>query len=245
MRIGHASIAENGTSGRNGSKPGDQTKKEVVIRNYYSKPWVYLLRCKDEAKAEQMARACEALCNNDNVGYSQARRLTLNNELKKLNYDYTRLTTPCECDCSSFMAVCAHCANIALSYPGGNAPTTSTMVTIFRQTGLFEVFTDKAYINNEINLKRGDILVGAPATHTVMVLDNGGGRRVLRLGAKGNDVKEAQRLLVSKGFDVRGIDGIMGQNTKNAVVLFQKSVFANPKEWDGVIGAKTWEALTH
>lgn len=243
MRIGHASKDENNKA--RGGKPGDQTQKEVCVRSFYSKPWEYLLRCKDPQKAEAMARACEAICKNDLVGYNQDKRNTLYLELKKINFDYTRLNVPCECDCSSFMTVCAICAGIPVPY-GTNAPRTANMVSIFKNTGFFDVITDKSIINNAVYLKRGDILVGAPNTHTVMALDNGGGRPLLRLGSRGADVKEAQRLLLLKGYDCKGIDGIFGENTKKAVIELQKAVFANnPKEWDGVIGAKTWEALTN
>lgn len=174
MRIGHASISENGNSGRDGkAKAGDQTGKEVCIRTFYKKPWVYLLRCKDTNLAEKIAKVCETLCNNEHIGYDQLNRLTLNKELKKLNYDYTKLATDCETDCSAFMTVCCQCAGIDIPYPSGNAPTTSNMVKIFEATGYFDVITDSAFINAEANLRRGDILVGKPATHTVMVLDNG------------------------------------------------------------------------
>lgn len=172
MRIGHASISENNNNGRDGrARAGDQTGKEVCIRTFYKKPWVTLLRCKDRSKAEIMAKACESICNNPNVGYDQSQRLTLHNELVKLNYDYSKLMTPCECDCSSFMTVCAECAGISIPYQSGNAPVTANMVKWFSSTGFFDVITDG--VNDEKNLLRGDILVGAPNTHTVMVLDNG------------------------------------------------------------------------
>lgn len=174
MRIGHASISENGNSGRDGkARAGDQTGKELCIRSYYKKPWYYLLRVKDSNIAEHMAKACETMCNNEHIGYDQLNRLSLNKELKKINYDYTKLVEDCECDCSSFMTVCCQCAGIEIPYPSGNAPTTSNMVMIFSDTGYFNLITDFNLINDPDNLRRGDILVGKPATHTVMVLDTG------------------------------------------------------------------------
>lgn len=172
MRIGHASISENSNNGRDGrAKAGDQTGKEVCIRSFYVKPWKYLLRCTDKNKAEIMARACESICNNPNVGYDQIQRLTLHKELEKIGFDYSRLSVPCECDCSSLMTVCAECAGIKIPYQSGNAPVTANMVKWFESTGYFKVITTD--INKQDNLLRGDILVGAPNTHTVMVLDNG------------------------------------------------------------------------
>lgn len=245
MRIGHASIDENKKS--RGGQPGDQTKKEVCTRTFYKKPWVYLLRCKDSKKAEKMAQACETMCENDCIGYDQANRLTLNKELKALGYDYTRLKNPCECDCSSFMTVCAQCAGIDIPYPGGNAPTTSNMVKIFTSTGMFELITNG--INEEQNLRRGDILVGKPATHTVMVLDDPivkiQARRTLKKGMSGSDVALVQRILINQGYDLGkwGADSEFGSATEKAVKQFQLEKFGAGKEVDGIVGTKTWAML--
>lgn len=247
MRIGHASIDENKKA--RGGRAGDQTKKEVCIREFYKKPWVYLLRCTDPAKAEKMASACETMCANDNIGYDQNQRLTLSKELKSLNWDYTKLTTPCECDCSSFMTACIQCAGIDIPYPGNNAPTTSNMVTLFKKTGFFEVIT--IGINEEKNLKRGDILVGKPGTHTVMVLDDGvppvaiQNRRTLKVGMSGSDVVLVQRILISQGYDCGkwGADGQYGKATELAVKNFQLDKFGAGDEVDGIVGKKTWAML--
>lgn len=243
MRIGHASISENNNNGRDGrAKAGDQTGKEVCIRTFYAKPWKYLLRCKDSAKAEIMAKACEAICNNPNVGYDQSQRATLNSYLHNNGYNYNNINTAVECDCSSFMTACAECAGIFPLYTGTNPPVTANMVSKFKNTGFFEVNTDEAFINVESNLRRGDILVGAPNTHTVMVLDTGhiGSRRTLIFGSNGSDVIILQRKLLERGFDPKGIDGQFGANTRLAVVAFQKSVGIVA---DGKCGQITWSKL--
>jgi len=246
MRIGHASISENGNSGRDGkAQAGDQTGKEVCIRNFYKKPWKYLLRCKDANKAEIMAKACEAICNNPKVGYDQLQRNSLNTILKQVNYDYTKIEYPCETDCSALMAVCCQCANINIPYTNGNAPTTSTMVKVFQKTGMFDVLTEG--INEEYNLKRGDILVGPPTTHTVMVLDDGvslivNKRRTLKRGMSGSDVLLMQQILQKEGYNVGkyGCDGIMGDDTCKALRIFQneKGLIV-----DAICGPKTWMML--
>ena len=170
IKIGHASINENGQA-KNG-QAGDQTKKEVCIRPWYSKPWSFVLRCKDDSKSNKMATACEQGCGNDNIGYDQNQRNTLRTQAKKVNFDLSKIVTPCECDCSSFMTVCAESAGINIPYNGTNAPTTSTMKTAFTSTGMFDVLTDPKYLTSDKYLKRGDILV-KPGSHTVMVLENG------------------------------------------------------------------------
>ena len=169
VKIGHASIDENGKI--SGGTTGDQTGKEVCIRTWYSKPWGFVLRCKDLFKAEKMAIACEQGCANDKIGYDQAQRNTLYTQAKKVNYDLSKIATACECDCSSFMTICAIAAGIKITY-GTNAPTTSTMKTVFNNTGEFDILTESKYLTSDSYLKRGDILVKA-GSHTAMVLENG------------------------------------------------------------------------
>lgn len=245
IRIGHASISENKNNGRDGkAKLGDQNGKEVCIRSFYKYPWKYLLRCNDKNKAETMAKACETLCNNNCIGYDQSRRITLHNELKKLNYAYMKLTALCACDCSSFMTVCAECAGIFPAYNNGNAPVTANMITNFKNTGMFEVLTEG--INEEYNLRRGDILVGPPNTHTVMVLDDGEvpmvitKRRTLKRGMSGTDVALVQKILSEQGYPVGSIDGVAGAKFDKSIRMFQaeKGLVV-----DGVCGPKTWMML--
>ena len=167
-KIGHASISENGTV--NGQK-GDQTKFEVCTREWYNKSWNVLLRPKNPLKAELMAQACEKGCANNNIGYSQSTRNTLRQEAIKVNFDLSKVGL-CNCDCSSFMAVCAEAAGIAIPYNGNNAPTTSTMRKAFGSTGEFNIYVDSIYLNSPNFLKRGDILV-REGKHTVMALEDG------------------------------------------------------------------------
>ena len=59
-----------------------------------------------------------------------------------------------------------------------------------------------------------------------------------------SDVLLAQNTLVSRGYSFGSIDGIYGPKTKAAVLAFQMDAFpAKPKEWDGVVGPKTWTKL--
>lgn len=245
MRIGHASISENKNNGRDGrAQAGDQTGKEVCIRSFYKKPWKALLRYPDRTIAEKMAKACESICSNENVGYDQSQRLTLKKELEKIGFDYSKLKTPCECDCSSLMTVCAECAGIKIYYPAGNAPVTANMTKWFTQAG-FELITEG--INEEENLMRGDILVGPPNTHTVMVLDDGTpehiqSRRILRRGSVGSDVLYLQKILVKMGYDIGkyGADSQLGKDTEKAIKQMQSEHGLKP---DGIVGVKTWAMI--
>ena len=169
-KIGHASIGE-GNKAR-GGKAGDQTGKEVCFSSWSSRSWDYILRAKDKNIAERMALACEAGCRNDKIGYDMNQRNTLRTQAKLVGMDLSRIVTDCECDCSSFMSVCAECAGIPIPYTNGNAPTTSSMKVAFLNTGYFDLITDKDYLTSDKYLHRGDILVKI-GSHTIMALENG------------------------------------------------------------------------
>ena len=170
--IGHASIDENGNASR--GKAGDQTKKELCTRNWYKKPWSVLLRPKDSIMAEKIAVACEQACANDKIGYDQSQRNTLYTEAKKVNFDLSKITTACECDCSSLACICAIAAGAPADklYVGGNMGTTRTMRSYFKNTGMFQILTDSKYLTTADYLQRGDIVVNE-GSHTFIVLSNG------------------------------------------------------------------------
>ena len=165
VTIGHASIDENKQV--KGGSAGDQTKKEVCTRTWYNKPWTCVIRPKDSAKAEKIAKAMEQACANDKIGYDQGQRTTLYTQAKAANWDISKVTTACECDCSSLVAVCVNAAGIAVSkdiYTGNEK-------TALANTGAFELLTDTKHLTMAKYLRRGDILLGAG--HTAIVLSNG------------------------------------------------------------------------
>ncbi|MEH7095623.1 C39 family peptidase [Neobacillus vireti] len=63
---------------------------------------------------------------------------------------------------------------------------------------------------------------------------------VLKKGSRGPSVTELQRKLTSLGYSTKGIDGVFGVNTENAVRQFQK---ARHLQVDGIVGAVTAKAL--
>ena len=71
---------------------------------------------------------------------------------------------------------------------------------------------------------------------------------ILIKGSRGEYVKILQTLLLKKGYDCKGIDGIWGNNTEKAVRNFQsdpKNTDINGKRLvvDGCVGPLTWGAL--
>lgn len=62
----------------------------------------------------------------------------------------------------------------------------------------------------------------------------------------GKYVKILQQLLLDKGYDPKGIDGIFGNNTEKAVKDFQRNntdVNGKPLVVDALVGQKTWGSL--
>lgn len=257
VRIGHASIDENGKV--TGGSAGDQTGKEVVIRNWYNKPWNVVLRPKSAAVAELSARACEAACANPNVGYDQGGRNTLYAKAKAADFDLSAVGT-CECDCSSLMHVCAIAGGANLTY-GSNGYTTRTMVKAFVASGDYVKITDSKYLTSDKYLKRGDILV-KEGSHTAMVLTDGSAVSpsdvpvtvplednatiyysirvpLLQKGMARDAVKTMQHLMFYRGYDIPKT-GVFDEETALAVMQFQKDMNL---EVDAKCGGETWNAL--
>ena len=244
IKIGHASIDENGKS--QGGKAGDQSKKEVCTREWYSGGWHTVLRPKTKTLAEKSAVACEAACANDKIGYDQGGRNTLHKQAKNHGFDLAKITTSCECDCSSLIHVCAIAGGANLAY-GSNGFTTRNMVDKFMASGDYEKLTDSKYLTTDADLKRGDILV--KSGHTVMVLENAAADTVtlelpvLELGSECETVKALQRMLSAMGYNLGSknpIDGKFGEKTDTAVRDYQNK---NGLYVDGIVGAKTWAKL--
>ncbi|HJD02141.1 MAG TPA: hypothetical protein H9750_06070 [Candidatus Mediterraneibacter excrementavium] len=166
--IGHASISEKGTT--EGAK-GDSTGKEVCTRTWYSKPWGYMAVHPDADVRERHARAVEQACANDNIGYGQPDRNTLNTRAKEVEYDLSKIKSKCNCDCSSLQNVAAVASGAqGVSY-GSNGWTTSTMRAALENAG-YKIITDKTYLSSSAYCVRGAIYV-KPGSHTVCGLTNG------------------------------------------------------------------------
>lgn len=169
IKIGHASIDENGKAA--GGTAGDQTGREVCIRSYYKNTWDAVMRPKKPEIAEKSAKFVEDACANRNIGYDQWGRNSLFTEAKKVNFDCSKITVKCECDCSSLIHVAVLATGANVRYVG-NAFTTRTMIDELMASGDYEKLTDCKYIKSDEYLKRGDILV-KKGGHTVMVLEDG------------------------------------------------------------------------
>ena len=251
VKIGHASLDEN--KNIKGGAAGDQSGTEVRTLNWYSKPWHTVFRPKDSTIAEKIAKAMEQACANNKIGYDQSQRTALYTQAKALNWDISQITTACECDCSSLVAVCVNAAGIEVSkdmYTGNEK-------SVLDATGAFTLFTESKYVSKADYLKRGDILLGNG--HTAVALSNGSYAEpnatptvpestvsitlyVLKNGSVNEQVRTLQRLLIANGYKMPkyGADGDFGAETENAVKKFQT---ANSLTADGIVGNDTWNKL--
>lgn len=262
VKISHASIDENGKA--KGGKAGDQTGKEVKISNWYKSNWDFVARPKRKEVADRMVKEAMAGANNPNIGYDQGERNDLLTEAKKVGFDLSKITPPCEADCSSFVSVCVLAAGVDLSY-SSNLPTTSNLRAKLKATEEFDILTDRKYLDSSDHLVAGDV-VCRERGHAVIVVEGGANNAtvvtapvaapkgdkiksavtysvklpLLQRGDSGPVVEAAQALLKLRGCDPGTIDGEFGRNTENAVKELQKK--AN-KTRDGKIGGQTWPVL--
>ena len=86
----------------------------------------------------------------------------------------SKITTPCNCDCSSFVSAICVCCGLpeATFFAGGNGCVTSTIGPACLSTGKFRQYTDSKYTRQKDYLKRGDILCNRNQ-HVVIVLSDG------------------------------------------------------------------------
>lgn len=159
VKIGHASISELGSI--NG-KPGDSTKKEVYIRDWYYKNWTHVLRCTNDRIAKEIARNMILACKNDYIGYGQSDRTTAYN-MYLIYGDIEHIAKYCNADCSSLVALCAIVAGVDVS----PYMTTWNEVEEFRRAG-FKIYNDSQHCKTSAILFPGDIL--RSDTHTAIVV---------------------------------------------------------------------------
>jgi len=186
--------------------------------------------------AEKIARCMEMACKNSKIGYDQDSRNTLYKEAEPFGFDVSKVSKPCETDCSALVRVCIAYAGIT-SLPSGFR--TGNMPRNLAKTGAFTELTGSKYQSQSTYLGRGDILVTKTSGHTVVVLSNGSkyegliqpveyelGDRVIKYGCEGNDVKLMQEMLMKLGYSLGswGCDGDFGDCTDLAQRAFQRSV---------------------
>lgn len=243
VTIGHFVSDENGRA--RGGKPGDQTGKEGRFQAWYKtgsngKGWQDVFRAKDKDIRKKIAQNMIELVENPHIGYNQDRRLTLEKEAKKVNYDFKKITVDCDTDCSQATAECIIGAGIPINpdmYTGNEKQ-------LIEKTGQFKTYDQKSYIDSDQKLKVGDILFKIGHSAVVVKVQYIISRELRYQEGKalmsGEDIKHVQKRLNKVMKSKLDIDGEYGPNTTAEVVRFQAKKKLTP---DGIVGRKTAEAL--
>ena len=229
-------------SGTKGGAAGDQTGHEWELRKWYNRPWTVILRYPDQAVALTIAKLGIAAALNDKIGYDQSQRGTYWKQLKKADYDPSKITTACGEDCTAGVS-----SNVrGAGYVHGikalqDVPicTSRNMRAQFTKAG-FIALTASKYLTSPKYLLPGDILLyenhhgatnitcglsvraewhpGTPSPAPAPV-------EGLRKGDKGPEVKAMQEALMRAGwsFPRYGADGDFGSETEANVKGFQRT----------------------
>jgi hypothetical protein len=243
IKIGHASIDENGKIA--GGKVGDQTGREICIREWWDKPWNVYLECTDLVIANKAAVFVEQVCADPNYGYDQYERLTGYTNIDK-NKDKVKGAKG-EFDCSSLDAAAYKFAGLDVNI----SSTTRNLRKNLLATGKFKEYTDKAHLTSDKYAKRGSLFL-SEGHHVVMALEDGNytiPTRTIEIGCEGDDVKWVQQGLINDGITyviINGkrkklsIDGECGAITAQAIRDYQTKhkLFV-----DGQVGPITRESL--
>lgn len=177
VKIAHSSIDERGKA--SGGVAGDQTQKEVCIRDWYNKGWGFVIRFKDRTMAERFAKEMENAAKNNNIGYNQNNRNTILIYAEEANWDLSKITTPCDSDCSSLITVCAIAAGVPKDalYKGGNCCTTRNLKSRLNATGLVEIFTDTDHTGTDKYSLKGDIYL-KEGSHVIATIEDGEAEKI-------------------------------------------------------------------
>lgn len=167
MRIAQASKDENGKI--SGGVAGNQGN-ELQIRSWYNRPWNVVLRAKMAETGVQIANVAESLVRCRKIGYDQSNRLSLWDECEKIHWNISRIDeiSPCECDCSSLVAVVLRFCGIAIP----KTAYTGNLQSYIMGTGIFMALSGSQWTTTDAYLQRGDILLNT-AHHVAIALDNG------------------------------------------------------------------------
>jgi hypothetical protein len=257
IKVGSARIDENGKA--HGGQAGSQTAKEVSAQDWYEHKLGWrVLRHRDPDAGKRAAMQMQIACESEYVGYDQHERDTLLAQAAKVGWDISKVTTPCETDCSALIRVCEAYAfgrDIVAEQTSARFYT-GNMVKVLLATGLFYELTGSSYTEDWRRLGAGDILVTKSKGHVVMALEYGPkyegsatpkeyvlGDRIIKEGDVGADVRTMQEYLVKLGYDVGkyGTDGEMGPDTADALENFQLD---HSLPGDAEYGPETHKALT-
>lgn len=273
VRMSNCGHDENGRYA--GGKAGDQTGTEWYLRSWYAYSnggWNYILRWKDEVLGNLFADLAIEAAQNDMIGYDQGTagnsgdRYTFRQQMKAVGYRPSKITKPCECDCSEgtivLIQAVGHLKGIK-ELQECNATYTGDMMDYFNSAKGKKYFTvlQGQYLKDSSLARRGDINLNT-GHHVNVTVDNGSNSGK---GSAGNTSATKSTVTLTNKIEVQlpvlqkgntgvavsmlqamlnvAVDGVFGDDTKTALKAFQSNVKIAS---DGICGADTWKkAVEH
>ena len=238
ITIAHAVCDERGRT--SGGAAGNQTANlyhttgELRFSEWYDPNgggWDYLIRAKNKTQRAQIAAAARSAVRNSYIGYDQADRESLYDQVKYCSFNPTGAITPCNCDCSSLVTVCCNYAGIPIL----RGTYTGNLKERCEAVGYFKIYKSAKYTQCSTYLKDGDILLRVGHHAAVVVSTTYHMIRYLKMGVSGEDVIYLQQLLNKYASGLKE-DGVFGIHTDNALRKYQ-SMFRLAS--DGVMGPLT------
>ena len=158
LQLAHAKSNEMGQT--TGGKAGDQTGHEVEITAWQEYDWTDVFRPYHDA--DKYAECARTICKNDAVGYNQNDRYSLTLLARSVGWDFSKVKTACNTDCSAMVAAICNACGIPVSIYMYTGNETGELT----KTGAYAhlPYTGASALRN------GDIILTTKRGHTAVVL---------------------------------------------------------------------------
>ena len=251
VRVSNCGHDENGRYA--GGKAGDQTGGEYCLKTWYSRPWDYIIRWRDEELGNLFADLAIEAALNDRIGYDQGTagnsgdRYTFRKQMQAAGWRPSIIKVACEADCSESTIVLIR----AVGHLKGikelqecNATYTGDMMNYFRSSAgkKYFVVLQGAYLTDPSLARRGDINLNV-AHHVNVTVDNGENA--------GNEIPDNLDTKTGGGEYMFSVGNVKNGSKGNNVKLLQRLLKSNSCKGadgkaltvDGVCGANTVYAI--
>lgn len=226
-----------------GGQAGDQSGTEVYVRSWYNRPWDMVIRPKEQALGNRIAVVARRICECPQVGYDQGQRTDLYRECSRIGWDLDRLyeIQPCECDCSSLIAVVMGFCGIMID----RNVWTGSMESAIMGTGLFYALADAAYTQSDKRLRAGDILLNRKH-HAAINLDNGPDVTVAVCYSAVVNVKEGSYLSVRTSPEIQADNFLRVDGERQRLLRGQLIAVCEERgSWGRIANIRGWVSLDY